>query len=88
MEGLVIDVGRTGLYVAFLITLPVFVFAFGVGLVISLFQASTQIHEQTMTFIPKMLAVGVALLVFGPWMLKTLVEFATSVLARVAALPA
>ena len=46
-----------------------------VGLLISIFQAATQINEMTMTFIPKMLAVAVALLIAFPWMLQELVDF-------------
>jgi len=46
-----------------------------VGLIVSIFQAATQINEMTMTFIPKILAVGLALLIFFPWMLQVMIDF-------------
>jgi flagellar biosynthetic protein FliQ len=59
-----------------LIAGPVLAASLLVGLAVSLVQAATQIQEQTLTFVPKLLAVGLTLAVFGPWMLRTLVEFA------------
>lgn len=53
-----------------------------VGLVISIFQATTQIQEQTLTFVPKIVAVLVAGAVFGPWMLRTMIEFSERLLSR------
>jgi flagellar biosynthetic protein FliQ len=53
-----------------------------VGLVVSIFQAATQIQEMTLTFIPKILAIFVALALFGPWMLQSLVSFASAVLGH------
>lgn len=47
------------------------------GLLISIFQATTQIQEQTLTFIPKIIAVMVAIIIFGPWMLNTIIQFTT-----------
>ena len=49
--------------------------ALGVGLLVSLFQATTQIQEQTLAFIPKIVAVLLAAVIFGPWMLRILIEF-------------
>ncbi len=54
---------------------PVLAASLLVGLAVSLVQAATQIQEQTLTFVPKLLAVGLTLALFGPWMLRTLVEF-------------
>jgi flagellar biosynthetic protein FliQ len=53
-----------------------------VGLIISMFQAVTQIHEQTLTFVPKILAILIALLVFGPWMLKIITDFSVNILGN------
>src|SRR5690606_41355167 len=53
-----------------------------VGLVISIFQATTQIQEQTLTFVPKIVAVLVAGVVVGPWMLRTMIEFSERLLSR------
>jgi len=48
-----------------------------VGLIVAIFQATTQINEQTLVFVPKILAVMIALLVFGPWIMRTMTEFTT-----------
>jgi len=61
-------------------TVPVLVVALGVGLIISILQATTQIQEQTLSFIPKIIAVFVSLLFFGPWILSVLVDFAYNIL--------
>lgn len=55
---------------------PMMLIALAVGLIVSIFQATTQIQEQTLAFVPKILAVLISVLVFGPWILTTLVEFA------------
>ena len=54
---------------------PILAFGLVAGLLVSIFQATTQINEMTLVFIPKMLAVGVAVLIFFPWMLQILVDF-------------
>ena len=55
-----------------------------VGLVISIFQAATQINEQTMTFIPKIVVVFLSLLIFGPWIIELLVTFTTGIISQIA----
>lgn len=64
------------LKVAILLAAPVLIFGLVAGLVVSIFQAATQINEMTLVFIPKMLAVGLAILIFFPWMLKIIIGFA------------
>lgn len=59
---------------------PLLIAGLLVGLLVSIFQATTQIQEQTLAFVPKIAAVLVALLIFGPWILSTLVEFAYGIL--------
>ncbi len=71
----VIFLSQKMLEVAFLVGAPVLVITFLVGLVVSVFQAATQIHEMTLTFIPKILATMVALYVFGNWMFVKLVDY-------------
>lgn len=56
---------------------PILILALAVGLLVSVFQATTQIQEQTLAFIPKIIAVLVGVVIFGPWMLTKLVEFTT-----------
>lgn len=69
----------TTLYVAG----PVLLLGLLAGLIISVFQATTQINEQTLTFIPKILVVLIAIIFFGPWMYNTMVEFTQSVFAQI-----
>lgn len=72
----VIYLAREALGVALLVSAPILGLSMLVGLIISILQATTQIHEQTLTFIPKIIATVIALLIFGPWMLTTLLHFA------------
>lgn len=60
---------------ALLLAAPMLLTGLVVGLLVSIFQTATQINEMTMTFVPKMLAVGVAMLFFMPWMLELLIDF-------------
>lgn len=57
-----------------------------VGLVISIFQAATQINEMTLSFIPKLLAVGAALVLLGPWLISTMVDYMQSLFASIPSL--
>lgn len=59
---------------------PMLVIALIVGLAVSIFQATTQIQEQTLAFVPKILAVFISILIFGPWIMTTLVEFTYNLL--------
>jgi len=60
---------------AIILSAPMLCVALLVGIIVSMFQAATQINEMTLVFVPKMLAVGVALLVFFPWMLRLISDF-------------
>jgi flagellar biosynthetic protein FliQ len=71
----VMDLAHRALLVTMLIAAPLLVVALVAGLVIGVLQAATQIHEQTLSFIPKLLLLLVTLMVTGQWMLKTLIEF-------------
>ena len=59
---------------------PMLIVALVVGLIISIFQATTQIQEQTLAFVPKIVAVFIIILVFGPWILNTMVDFTVNIL--------
>lgn len=78
----IISVGRDAVWTTMTVAAPVLGVGLLVGLLISVFQATTQIHEQTLTFIPKIVAVAVTMAIFGPWMLHTLMSFATKILAN------
>jgi flagellar biosynthetic protein FliQ len=67
--------GQQGLYLLLMVSAPVLVTILVVGLVVSIFQAATQINEQTLSFVPKIIAAVAVLAVAGPWMLTTLVEY-------------
>jgi len=71
----VIDLVEQGLEVTVLISAPLLLTALVTGLVVSVFQAATQINEMTLSFIPKLLAVFVAIVVAGPWMLNVIVDY-------------
>ena len=67
--------GQEGLYLLLMVSAPVLLTILGVGLVVSIFQAATQLHEATLSFVPKLIAAVAVLAVAGPWMLTTLVEY-------------
>lgn len=72
---MVVTLGREALILTMMIAGPMLLFGLIVGLCIALFQAVTQIQEMTLTFIPKILAVGTALLIFLPWMINKATDF-------------
>ena len=72
---IVMDIGRHALWVTVLLAAPLLLSALTVGLIIGLFQAATPIQEQTLSFIPKLISLVVALLFGGNWMINTLVDF-------------
>ncbi|MEI7542198.1 MAG: flagellar biosynthesis protein FliQ [bacterium] len=74
----VINFGREALLVTLLVAAPLLGLALLVGVVISIFQAVTQIQEMTLTFVPKIIVVMLAVIVFGPWMLRILMNFTTT----------
>ena len=65
--------------VVMLVSAPMLGLGLLVGLLVSVFQATTSIQEQTLAFIPKIIAVFVAILIFGPWMLRIMVEYVTNI---------
>ena len=67
--------GQQGLYLLLTVAAPVLLAVLAVGLLVSIFQAATQIHEATLSFVPKMIAAVAVLGFAGPWMLTTLVEY-------------
>ncbi|GAB3067262.1 flagellar biosynthesis protein FliQ [Virgibacillus ainsalahensis] len=75
----VLTLAERGIYTVLLVTGPLLILALAVGLLVSIFQATTQIQEQTLAFIPKIVAVLVGLIFFGPWMLTTMVEFTVDI---------
>lgn len=74
-QGEVIDVLREGMMVAFKMAAPLLLVSIVVGLVIAIFQAATQIHEQTLTFVPKVVVIALLLLLTGSWMMTLLGDY-------------
>lgn len=71
--------------VAMLISAPMLIAGLVIGLMVSIFQAATQINEMTLTFIPKMVVVGIALIVFFPWMLRIILNFTQNIFINIPA---
>lgn len=71
----VLEVFHDALMLALLLCGPMLIISIIVGLVISIIQAATQVHEQTITFVPKLVAIALILLVTGPWMMNRMNEF-------------
>ena len=74
-EQTVIDLGLNAIWIACLISAPALIAILITGLIVSVLQAATQINEQTLSFIPKIIVMTVALAVTGPWILETTIEF-------------
>ena len=76
---LVIQLAQEALMIVLLVSAPMLGLGLIVGLLVAVFQATTSIQEQTRAFIPKIIAVFVAILIFGPWMLRIMVEYVSNV---------
>ena len=74
---MVVSIGREALMLTLMVSGPLLLAGLIIGLAISVFQAVTQIQEMTLTFIPKIVAIALALLIFLPWMINRLTDFAT-----------
>jgi flagellar biosynthetic protein FliQ len=85
-EMAIIDLGRKTLMMVLILSGPMLILSLVVGLVVSIFQAATQITEMTLTFIPKLVAMGLAMLVTLPWMLQLYKSFFVDLLEQIPAL--
>ena len=79
----VVDLGRQALWMTMLISAPLLGVALIVGLVIGILQAATSINEMTLSFIPKLIALGLTLSLIGSWQLTTLVDYTRSIFQRI-----
>jgi flagellar biosynthetic protein FliQ len=77
------NIGRHAMEITVMISAPLLLVALIIGLVISIFQAATQINEQTLSFIPKLIGVLVALVVAGPWILSVMSDYLREVLTQI-----
>jgi flagellar biosynthesis protein FliQ len=78
----VISIAERGIYTVLMISGPLLILALVVGLIVSIFQATTQIQEQTLAFVPKIVAVLVGVIFFGPWMLSYMLSYATEIFSN------
>ncbi|CCQ74106.1 flagellar biosynthesis protein FliQ [Magnetospira sp. QH-2] len=75
----VLELGRDSMYVIFKLALPIMLAGMGIGLVIALFQALTSLQEMTLTFVPKIVVIFAALVMFLPFMMTTMIEFGNKI---------
>ena len=80
---MVTTIGQQALWVTMMIAAPLLLSALAVGLLVGMFQAATQINEMTMSFIPKLLVLVIALVVAGPWMLAIIVNFTIDLINKI-----
>ncbi|MGI6403349.1 MAG: flagellar biosynthesis protein FliQ [Oscillospiraceae bacterium] len=80
-QGQVMEILRDTLFTTFKLAAPLLIGSLAVGLIIAVIQAATQIHEQTLTFVPKLLTIGLLLLLIGPWIMTQMGEFVERLLA-------
>ena len=76
-QGEVLDIASQAIYTIIVVSAPLLLVALIIGLIISIFQTVTSIQEQTLTFVPKILAVFVGMMIFGSWILTQLTEYIT-----------
>ena len=82
----VMEIMKEAMLVAFEIAGPLLIISIAVGLLVAIFQAATQIHEQTLTFVPKLIVIALVLLALGSWMSKVMNDFVVELFAIMAAL--
>ena len=82
-QSVVMEIGARAMWVTLQVALPVLVISLVVGLLVSIFQAVTQLQEPTLSFIPKILAVVAVIVVAGPWMLNALLAFTTQLFSGI-----
>jgi flagellar biosynthetic protein FliQ len=85
-QALALDTARLGMQTGLLVSLPILATSLFLGLLISIFQAVTQIQEATLAFVPKLIGVGLACMFLGHWMLATMVQFVQLCFQRAASL--
>ena len=85
-EDMVLQIGTEALYLIVALAAPLLLSALLVGLLVGIFQAATQIQEQTLSFIPKLMALVAALVVMGPWLLKSWLSYTQALFLQIPSL--
>jgi flagellar biosynthetic protein FliQ len=83
-ESEILDLFMNAMYASFKLAAPVLIASIVIGLLVAIFQAATQIHEQTLTFVPKVLVIALMLLVLGSWMIRIITEFFDLIFDKIA----
>ena len=86
-QELVMQIFNEAVWLAFKLGVPLLLVGMLVGLIIAILQAATQVHEQTLTFAPKVIAVALTLLALGPWMLNSLLDFTANIFRLMSSTP-
>lgn len=81
--GFVVMIFRSGIFQLLVVSAPALIIGMITGLIISIFQATTSIQEQTLTFVPKIAAILISLLFFGPWMMQMLVQYTINLMNQI-----
>ena len=74
-EGMIIELGQQTMFTILILAAPMLILGLLVGLAVSIFQATTQIHEATLAFVPKIIVVLGSMVIFGPWLLSIIINF-------------
>jgi len=82
----VMTIGQRALELTMLLAAPLLIVALAIGVLVGILQAATQINEMTLSFIPKLLGIGLALMITGPWMLKELVDYTRTLIESIPSL--
>ena len=85
-QGEALSILKDAVWLVLKLSAPLLIVSIVIGLIIAIFQAATQIHEQTLTFVPKIVAIGILLIVLGSWMLTNLSDYFTSLMNFVSGL--
>ena len=85
-QGELLKVFSDGLWLIVKIAGPILLASVVIGLIVAIFQAATQIHEQTLTFVPKLIVIAAILLLSGSWMMRMMIEFMESLFTTIAGL--
>ena len=82
-QSYVLDIGRQGIEVAMMVSLPIMAVTLFLGLLVSIFQAVTQVQEMTLTFVPKLIVIAICLALFGGSIMMLVADFTQDVFARI-----
>ncbi len=82
-SAMVVELAREALWMTMLISAPLLVVGLAIGLLVGIFQAATSINEQTLSFIPKVVCMGITMSIAGSWMINTMVDYTKGIFVRI-----